>query len=102
MSSRLRAGFGMCVALVSVVAGTQLAGAQAPGPCPEPSFSDTYPYATFKQLVPVELTSITPGTEYLLKVNGHEVKQGTAADAGTVTRRFRMPKLGPERKDARL
>jgi len=90
----------MCVALVSLVAGAQPAGAQAQA-CPEPAFADTYPYATFKQLVPIELTNITPGTEYLLKVDGREVKQGIA-ESDKVSRKFRMPKLGTKREEARL
>ena len=101
MSSRLRAGFGMFVALVCLVAGAQSAGGQASQACPEPVFKDTYPYATFKQLVPMELTSVTPGTEYLLKVDGKEMKNGIA-DSDTVSRKFRMPNLGDKRKQAKL
>ena len=87
-------------------AGTLAAGAQAPDPldaaaCAEPVFHDTFPYATTKQLVPMNLSGVTPGTEYLLKVNGKEVKQGIA-DTDTVSRKFRMPNLGDKRRDARL
>ena len=91
----------MCAALVSLAAGAQPAGAQAAQACPEPVFNDTYPYATSKQLVPMELTGVTPGTEYLLKVDGREVKQGIA-DSDKVSRKFRMPKLGAKREEARL
>ena len=101
MSSRLRAVMGMCVALVSLGAGAQSAGSQAVQPCGEPVFLDTYPYATAKQLVPMELTGVTPGTEYLLKVNNREVKDGIA-ESDKVSRKFRMPNLGGERREARL
>ena len=86
----------MCAALVPLVAGVQAAQA-----CTEPAFSDTFPYATAGQLVPMELTGVTPGTEYLLKVGGREVKQGVA-DSDKVSRKFRMPKLGDKRRDVRL
>ena len=101
MSSRLRAAIGICVVLVSVGAGAQSAGSQAVQPCAEPVFLDTYPYATFKQLVPMELSGVTPGTEYLLKVNNREVKDGIA-QSDKVSRKFRMPNLGDERREARL
>ncbi len=106
MSSRLRAAFGVCVVVVSVGAGTLVAGAQAPdaldaAACPKPVFADTLPYATAKQLVPIEVSNVTPGTEYLLKVNTREVKEDIA-DTDTVSRKFRMPNLGDKRRDARL
>jgi len=86
----------MCAVLVPLVAGAQAAQA-----CTEPVLAETIPYATAGQLVPMKLTGVTPGTEYLAKVNGREVKQGVA-DADTVSRKFRMPKLGDKRRDARL
>ena len=70
----------MVVALVSLVAGALPASAQVTQPCPEPIFQQTYPYATVDQLVPMNLINLTPGTEYLLKVNGQEVKEGVARD----------------------
>ena len=70
-------------------------------PCAEPVFPDTLPYATAKQLVPMEMTGVTPGTEYLLKVNGREVKEGIA-ESDKVSRKFRMPNLGDKRREARL
>ena len=91
----------MCVALVSLGAGASSAGSQAALPCAEPVFSDTFPFATAKQLVPIEVTGVAPGTEYLLRVNNREVKEGIA-DSDKVTRKFRMPNLGDKRREARL
>ena len=48
----------------------------------------------------MELTGVTPGTEYLLKVNNREVKEGVA-DSDKVSRKFRMPNLGDKRREAR-
>ncbi len=89
----------MCAALVPLAAGAQ--AAQAQQACPDPNFGDTFPYATAGQLVPMEVTGVTPGTEYLLKVNGREVKEGVT-NSDKISRKFRMPKLGTERRDARL
>ena len=86
----------MCAVMLPLVAGVQAAQA-----CTEPVLEKTFPYATAGQLVPLTLTGVTPGTEYLAKVNGREVKEGTA-DSDKVSRKFRMPKLGTERRDARL
>ncbi len=86
----------MCAVLVPLVAGAQAAQA-----CTEPVLQDTFPYATAGQLVPLGLTGVTPGTEYLVKVNGREVKQGVA-ESDVVQRKFRMPKLGDKRRDARV
>lgn len=91
----------MCVALVSLGAGAQSAGSQAVQPCGEPVFVDTYEYATAKQLVPMELTGVTAGTEFLLKVNNREVKDGVVK-GDRVSRKFRMPNLGDKRREARL
>lgn len=49
----------------------------------------------------MEVTSVTPGTEYLLKVNGREVKEGIT-NTDKVSRKFRMPNLGDKARDARL
>jgi hypothetical protein len=51
--------------------------------------------------VPIEVTGVAPGTEYLLKVNNREVKEGIA-DSDKVSRKFRMPNLGDKRREARL
>src|SRR3954452_32296 len=95
MNSRLRAGLAICFALVP------LAGAQAAQACTEPVLEQTYPYATFQQLVPLTLNGVTPGTEYLLKINGREVKQGIA-DSDRGERQVRMPNLGDKRRTATL
>lgn len=47
------------------------------------------------------MTGVAPGTEYLLKVNNREVKEGIA-ESDKVTRKFRMPNLGDKRREARL
>jgi hypothetical protein len=86
----------VCAALVPLVVGVQAAQA-----CTEPVFEKTFPYATAGRLVPMQLTGVTPGTEYLLKVGGREVKEGVA-QSDKVTRRFRMPKFGDKRRDVRL
>jgi hypothetical protein len=87
----------MCAVLVPLVAGAQAAQAA----CTDPVIQNTFPYATAGQLVPLGITGVTPGTEYLVKVNGREVKQGVA-DSDIVQRKFRMPKLGDKRRDARV
>jgi hypothetical protein len=53
------------------------------------------------ELVPLEVTSVAPGTEYLLKANGREVKEGIA-DTDKVNRRWRMPDFGDKARDVRL
>jgi hypothetical protein len=97
--SRLRAGFATIFALVPLVAVAPTAHAQTT--CPEPNFPKTSPRATAKQLVPVELTGVTPGSEYLFRVNGREVKSGVA-QTDKVSRKLRMPNLGDKRRDARI
>ena len=79
----------------------EVAPAGAGQTCPEPVFVQTFPYATAGQLVPAKLTSVTPGSDYLLKVGGLEQKSGTAK-TDKVSRKFRMPDLGGKRHQARL
>jgi hypothetical protein len=99
--NRLRAGLGICITvLLAMGAGALTAPAQVQ-PCAEPVFTDPPKRAVEKTLVPLEITSVTPGTEYLLKVNGREVKQGVA-ETDKVNRRFRMPNFGDKARDAKL
>jgi hypothetical protein len=97
--SRLRAGFATFFALVPLLAVAPTAHAQTA--CPEPDFLKTVSHATAKQLVLVELTGVTPGSEYLFRVGGRELKSGVA-ETDRVTRRMRMPNLGDKRRDARI
>jgi hypothetical protein len=64
-------------------------------------FEQTFPYATAGQLVPAKLSSVAPGSEYLLKVNGLEQKSGKAK-TDKVSRKFRMPDLGAKQGKAHL
>jgi hypothetical protein len=102
IGSGLRAGLAIFLVLVPLVltegAGAQVQAAQT---CPEPVFVQTFPYATAGQLVPAQLTSVTPGSDYLLKVSGLEQRSGTAK-TDEVSRKFRMPDLGGKRHQARL
>ena len=86
--SRLRAGLVIMFAVVS-----SMAGAQAAQACTEPALGDLPARATEDKLVRFELTGMTPGSEYLLKVNGRERKSGVAT-SDKVERRFRMPHMG--------
>ena len=74
----------------------EVAPAGAGQPARSRVFVQTFPYATAGQLVPAKLTSVTPGSEYLLKVNGLEQKSGKAK-TDKVSRKFRMPDLGGKR-----
>ena len=86
--SRLRAGLAVMFAAVSLMAGAQAAQA-----CTEPTLGDLPARGEEKQLVRFELTGLTPGSEYLVKVNGRERKSGVAT-TDKVSRRFRMPHMG--------
>ena len=86
--SRLRAGLAIMFAAVSLMAGAQAAEA-----CTEPTLGDLPARGEEKQLVRFELAGLTPGSEYLVKVNGRERKSGVAT-TDKVSRRFRMPHMG--------
>jgi len=86
--SRRRAGLVITFAAVSLMAGAQAAQA-----CTEPALGDLPARGQEKKLVRFELTGLTPGSEYLVKVNGRERKSGVAA-TDKVSRRFRMPNMG--------
>jgi hypothetical protein len=94
--SRVRAGLVVTVAVVSLMAGAQAAQA-----CTEPTLGDLPARGQEKKLVRFKLTGLTPGSEYLLKVNGRERKSGIAA-TGDVSRRFRMPALGDSNRRVRV
>jgi hypothetical protein len=90
--SRLRAALVITFAVLSLMAGAQAAQA-----CTEPALGDIQPRGEEHALIPFELTGLTPGSDYLLKVNGRERKSGTAP-ADTVKRRFRLPHMGDSKR----
>ena len=94
--SRLRAGLAITFAAVSLMAGAQAAQA-----CTEPTLGDLPARGEEKQLVRFELTGLTPGSEYLVKVNGRERKSGVAT-TDKVSRRFRMPHLGDSNRRVKV
>jgi hypothetical protein len=94
--SRLQAGLVTTFAAVSLMAGAQAAQA-----CTEPALGDIRARATEKQLVRFELTGLTPGSEYLLRVNDRERKSGIAA-SDKLSRRFRMPTFGDSRRRVKV
>jgi len=96
LNSRLRAGLLITFAVVSLMAGAQAAQA-----CTEPALGDLPARGQEKKLVRFELTGLTPGSEYLLKVNGRERKEGIAT-TDRVSRRFRMPNLGDSNRRVKV
>jgi hypothetical protein len=94
--SRLRAGLAITFAAVSLMAGAQAAEA-----CTEPTLGDLPARGEEKQLVRFELTGLTPGSEYLVKVGRRERKSGVAT-TDTVSRRFRMPHLGDSNRRVKV
>ena len=94
--SRLRAGLAITFAAVSLMAGAQAAQA-----CTEPTLGDLPARGEEKQLVRFELAGLTPGSEYLVKVNGRERKSGVAT-TDKVSRRFRMPHLGDSNRRVKV
>jgi hypothetical protein len=94
--SRLRAGLAVTFAAVSLMAGAQAAQA-----CTEPALGDLPARGQEKELIPFEVTGVTPGSEYLLKVNGRERKAGIA-DTDKVSRHFRMPTFGDSKRRVRV
>ncbi len=94
--SRLRAGLVITFAAVSLMAGAQAAEA-----CTEPTLGDLPARGEEKQLVRFELAGLTPGSEYLVKVNGRERKSGVAT-TDKVSRRFRMPNMGDSNRRVKV
>ena len=94
--SRLRAGLAITFAAVSLMAGAQAAEA-----CTEPTLGDLPARGEEKQLVRFELAGLTPGSEYLVKVNGRERKSGVAT-TDKVSRRFRMPHMGDSNRRVKV
>jgi hypothetical protein len=90
--SRLRVGLVTTVAALSLMAGAQAAQA-----CTEPTLGDLPARAQEDKLVRFELSGLTPGSEYLVKVNGRERKSGVAT-SDKVSRRFRMPQMGDDQR----
>jgi hypothetical protein len=86
---------------VTFAAVSLMAGAQAAQACTEPALGDLPARGQEKKLVRFELTGLTPGSEYLVKVNGRERKSGIA-DTDKVSRRFRMPTFGDSRRRVRV
>jgi hypothetical protein len=78
-----------------------MVGAEAAQACTDPVLKDLPARGEEKDLVRFELTGMTPGSEYLVKVNGRERKSGVA-DGDTVNRRFRMPTFGDDRRRVRV
>jgi hypothetical protein len=76
-------------------------GAQAAQACTEPALGDLPARGKEKNLVRFELTGVTPGSEYLVKVNGRERKSGVA-DTDKVNRRFRMPGFGDSNRRVKV
>jgi hypothetical protein len=74
-----------------------MAGAQAAQACTEPTLGDLPARAQEDKLVRFELSGLTPGSEYLVKVNGRERKSGVAT-SDKVSRRFRMPHMGDDQR----
>jgi hypothetical protein len=94
--SRLRAGLALTFAAVSLMVGAQAAEA-----CTEPALGDLPARGQEKELVAFEVTGVTPGSEYLVKVNGRERKAGVT-DADKIARHFRMPSFGDSRRRVKV
>jgi hypothetical protein len=88
--SRLRLGL-ICFACALLLP----AGAAFAQACPEPALGDLPAKAKAGKKMRLNVTGVTPGSEYLLKVKDWELLEGVAS-GDTISRRFKMPDFGAE------